>query len=111
MLARVLEEIPMLTESVVRAGVQGNGSADLAPEADCQANGAKAGAPRQVRKAPLGNAPRAPPTMRWRPKGLPMPGYEKLTADEIIGKLSERSAGRPRQGRGYGGGTTTAPRS
>jgi ferritin-like metal-binding protein YciE len=59
MLARVLEEIPRLTESVVQADTQGNGSGDIAAvKPAVKHNGAKAkSARRQVRKAPVAKRP------------------------------------------------------
>ena len=107
MLARIFDEIPRLTESVVRAGVQGNGSDDIATTGAADAtraagrttkaavkhNGAKAKrTSRQVRKVP--GAARAEGAVKGAvatETDLPMPRYGKLTADEIIGKLSDLS--------------------
>jgi ferritin-like metal-binding protein YciE len=107
MLERVLREIPKLTEAVVRAEVKGEHSYDLSDTgaADAVREAGDAGK-RTVRKVDA-RARRAARGARKVPgvaqaegriKGataseddLAIAGYEKLTAAEIVGKLSELS--------------------
>ena len=103
MLARVLEEIPRLTESVVRAHVQGNGSRRdrrrrprAAPPSRPSSTTARRPSPDPARSARprQRNAPRAPPAARSRP-----PSASPATPDpQCRGSADE--AGPPR--RSYG---------
>jgi ferritin-like metal-binding protein YciE len=99
MLERVLREIPKLTDAVVRAELEGDPSYDVSKTgaADSARATGKAGAKskrraRQARKVP--GVARA----EGRVKGavasesdLPISGYDKLTAEEIVAKHSELS--------------------
>jgi ferritin-like metal-binding protein YciE len=107
MLARVLREIPKLTDAVVGADVKGNGSYDVTTTgaADTgRAAGRKAkGAARKTSTATKRNARQArkvPGVARaeGQVKGavaaegdLVIARYDKLTADEIVGRLAELS--------------------
>ena len=105
MLERVLREIPKLTDAVVRAEVKGDpsfdvtttGAADTVREAGEAARGRARPAAGQAHRAPgpqgAGRRPR-----RGQIKGavasegdLAIARYDTLTAEEIIGKLSELS--------------------
>ncbi|MGI9081551.1 MAG: DUF892 family protein [Thermoleophilaceae bacterium] len=107
MLEQVLEEIPKLTDAVVRADVKGNGSYDLSETgaADAVRDGgetakktargtaarAKRGA-RQARKVPgVAQAEGQVKGAVASEEDLAIPRYDKLTADEIVSKLSELS--------------------
>ena len=106
MLARVLDEIPALTEAVVGADVRGEdtyavsetGAADATRAAGRAARStarrgatqAKRGAARQARKAP--GATRAAGAAKGavaREQDLPVARYDALTADEIAARLPE----------------------
>jgi len=104
MLDRILKEIPKLTEAVVRADVRGNGSYDIATtgagetaraagrttRTAAKKTGTKA--KRTARKAP--GATRAEGSARGavaREQDLPITGYDKLNADEILARLPELS--------------------
>jgi ferritin-like metal-binding protein YciE len=107
MLERIIQEIPKLTEAVVRAEVKGNGSYDIATTGAADATRAagrtakrtaKQGTAkakrttRQARKAP--GAARAEGTVKGAvatEQELPIPRYNELTADEIVAKLPELS--------------------
>ncbi len=107
MLERILDEIPKITEAVVRAEVEGNGSydlsqtgaADVAREAGRKAKKAassgtaqaKRGA-RQARKAPgVAQAEGQVKGAVASEEDLAITGYDKLTADEIVSKLGDLS--------------------
>ncbi len=107
MLARLLEELPKLTEAVVSADVKGNGSYDVTTTGAADATRAaarttraaaakgtaKAGrGARQARKVP--GAARAEGGVKGALAGeqdLPIARYNKLNADEIASKLPELS--------------------
>jgi ferritin-like metal-binding protein YciE len=107
MLARIMREIPKLTEAVVGADVRGNGSYDLtttgAADAVRDAGEATKNAARSTTSAAKRTARRArkvPGVARveGQAKGavaseddLAIARYDKLTADEITGKLGELS--------------------
>ena len=107
MLDRVLREIPKLTEAVVRADIEGDSSFDVTKTGAADA-GRDAG--KKARKAARSGTARAKRTTRQARKvpgvaqaegqvkgavaseeDLPITGYDKLTADEIVAKLSELS--------------------
>ncbi|MBA3299053.1 MAG: DUF892 family protein, partial [Thermoleophilaceae bacterium] len=107
MLERILDEIPKLTEAVVRAEVEGNGSYDLSKtgaadavrdvgeSAKKTARGttarAKKGA-RQTRKVPgVAQAEGQVKGAVASEEDLAIARYDKLTVDEIGSKLSELS--------------------
>jgi ferritin-like metal-binding protein YciE len=107
MLERVLREIPKLTDAVVGADVEGNGSYDVTTTGAAYATravaeetkeAAKEGAAkarrtaRQARKVP--GAARAEGTVKGAVASaddLPIARYDDLNADEITTKLSELS--------------------
>jgi ferritin-like metal-binding protein YciE len=107
MLDRVLAEIPRLTAAVIGADVQGDPSYDLGETgtADVLRNAGetskraarKAGASakrgaRQARRVP--GVARAEGTVKGAvatAQDLPIPGYEELTAEEIVARLPELS--------------------
>jgi hypothetical protein len=107
MLARIMREIPRLTEAVVGADVRGNGSYDLtttgAADVVRDAGEATKNAARRTTSAAKRTARRArkvPGVARveGQAKGvvaseddLAIARYDKLTADEITGKLGELS--------------------
>ena len=104
MLARVLREIPKLTDAVVGADVHGEptydvtstGAADAVREAGTSAKRTA----RQARKVP--GVARAEGQVKGAvasEQDLAIARYDALTAEEIIGRLAEPLAGRPRQGR------------
>ena len=107
MLDRLLGEIPKLTEAVVKAELEGDPSYDIAKTGAADA-GRDAG--KKAKKAARSGSARAKRTTRQARKGpgvaqaegqvkgavaseedLPINGYDKLTADEIVAKLSELS--------------------
>ncbi len=107
MLDRVLREIPKLTEAVVRGEIKGDSSFDVTKTGAADA-GREAG--KRARKAARSGTARAKRTTRQARKvpgvaqaegqvkgavaseeDLPITGYDKLTADEIVAKLSELS--------------------
>jgi len=101
MLARVLDEIPKLTDAVVGSDVRGNGSYDVTKTgaADATRSAARKTA-RRAERAAAGQARRAPGATRVeggvrgavaREQDLPIPRYGKLTADEITARLPELS--------------------
>jgi ferritin-like metal-binding protein YciE len=107
MLARIMREIPKLTDAVVGADVKGNGSydvtttgaADTARAAGRQAKGAarktstatKRNA-RQARKVPgVARAEGQVKGVVASEGDLAIARYDKLTADEIVGRLAELS--------------------
>ena len=79
MLERILREIPKLTQAVVGADVDGNGSYDVATT----------GAGETVRKA--AKTTKRTARKATTPAGPPIARYDKLTADEIVAKLSDLS--------------------
>jgi ferritin-like metal-binding protein YciE len=107
MLERVLREIPKLTDAVVGADVEGNGSYDVTTTGAADAtraaaeetkDAAKEGAAkarrtaRQARKVP--GAARAEGTVKGAVASaddLPIARYDDLNADEITAKLTELS--------------------
>ena len=107
MLERILQEIPKLTEAVVRAQVDGDGTYDITKTgavdaARVAAEGAKQTArnrgaqatrnARQARKLP--GVAQAEGQIKGAVAGegdLAIPRYDKLTADETVAKLSELS--------------------
>ena len=115
MLDKVLNEIPKLTEAVVRADVRGNGSYDVTTTGAADATrAAKAGAAgttraatRKTRTAARKTGAKATRTARKAPgatraegaaKGavageqdLPIGRYDSLNADEIVARLSQLS--------------------
>jgi ferritin-like metal-binding protein YciE len=93
MLARILKEIPKLTEAVLRADVEGDHSYDVtktgaadATRAAARKTGAKA--KQTARKAP--GAARAEGAVA-REQDLPIARYDQLNADEILTRLPELS--------------------
>ena len=115
MLDKVLNEIPKLTEAVVRADVRGNGSydvtttgaADAARTAKAGAAGTTRAATRKTRTAARKTGAKATRTARKAPgatraegaaKGavareqdLPIGRYDSLNADEIVARLPQLS--------------------
>jgi ferritin-like metal-binding protein YciE len=107
MLQRVLREIPRLTDAVVRADVRGNPSFDATTTGAADAAREAGGAARDTARATGARAKRATRQARKLPgvtqaegqiKGavateadLPIARYDKLNADEIIGRLAELS--------------------
>jgi ferritin-like metal-binding protein YciE len=97
MLARVLEEIPKLTDAVVGSDVHGEGSYDVKKTGAADATRAAARktatkAKRTARQVP--GAARAEGTARGavaREQDLPIARYGELTADEIAARLPELS--------------------
>ncbi len=107
MLDRVLGEIPKLTDAVVSAEVEGNGSYDLSQTgaadaaraageqakktASATSARAKRGA-RQARKVPgVAQAEGQVKGAAASEEDLAIAGYDKLTAEEIAGKLGDLS--------------------
>ena len=107
MLDRVLGEIPKLTDVVVRTDVEGHGSydvsqtgaADAAREAGGKAKkaarsttGKAKGGARQARKVPgVAQAEGQVKGAMASEEDIAIARYDKLTADEIVSKLSELS--------------------
>jgi len=106
MLARVLQEIPKLTDAVVGADIQGEGSYDVTETGAADAtrttarktaSGASnaASATRTTARKTATKAKRtaAAPARRVAPReqDLAIPRYGKLTADEVTAKLTELS--------------------
>jgi rubrerythrin len=107
MLQRLLREIPKLTEAVVQADVKGNptydiketGAADAARVAGVAAKEtARKGATRakktarQARKVPgVAQAEGQVKGAVASESDLPIRNYDKLTADDVVGKLSDLS--------------------
>ena len=103
MLARVLREIPKLTDAVVRADVDGKPSYDLGPSRDAVATRRGHEAPRATAKATKRTARQARKVpgvaqAEGQVKGavaseadLAIARYDTLTADEIIARLPELS--------------------
>jgi ferritin-like metal-binding protein YciE len=100
MLQQVLREIPKLTDAVVRADVEGNGSYDLSTTGAGEATrraARKTGAAtrrtaRQTRKVP--GVARAEGEVKGAVASagdLPIPRYDSLTADEVTSRLAELS--------------------
>jgi ferritin-like metal-binding protein YciE len=96
MLARVLREIPKLTDAVVASDVKGNGSYDItttgaADTARAAARATKRTA-RKARKVPgVAQAEGQVKGAMASEEDLAIARYDKLTADEITGKLTELS--------------------
>jgi rubrerythrin len=104
MLERLVREIPKLTEAVVRAGVKGESSSDIAAtgaadsvreaskpakNAAREATAATKRPARQVRKPPaVARAERRPKGATAGDGDLAIPDYETLTAEEITSKLT-----------------------
>jgi ferritin-like metal-binding protein YciE len=89
MLARVMREIPKLTDAVVGADVEGNGSYDVGTTGAAETVKRTA---RQARKVP--GVARAEGTVKGvvaSEGDLAINRYDKLTADEIVGRLAELS--------------------
>ena len=107
MLDAILREIPKLTEAVVAADVEGNGSYDLSETGAADAVRVAGVAAKETAKAGSAKAKRSARQARKVPgvaqvegqaKGavaseedLAIARYDKLTADEIVGKLGELS--------------------
>src|SRR6478609_7442215 len=107
MLARVMREIPKLTDAVVGSDVEGNGSYDItttgAADATREAARATKSAARKTKTATKRTARKARKVpgvaqAEGQVKGavasegdLAIARYDKLTADEITGKLAELS--------------------
>jgi ferritin-like metal-binding protein YciE len=98
MLALVLREIPKLTDAVVRAEIEGDGTYDVTTTGAADAarsagratkSTAQRGATRAKRTAR--QAPRARGAAAARAEDLPIARYDALNADEIIGRLAELS--------------------
>ena len=107
MLARIMQEIPKLTEAVMRADVKGEGTYDISTTGAADATraagratktaAAKGGAKakrttRQARKVP--GVARAEGTVKGAAasaQDLAIPRYDDLTADEVTTKLPELS--------------------
>jgi hypothetical protein len=107
MLERVLQEIPKLTDAVVRAEVKGDPSFDVTTTGAAEAVREAGEAARDTARKTGARAKRTARTARKVPgvaqaegqiKGavasadsLAIPGYDKLTAGEIAGRLAELS--------------------
>jgi ferritin-like metal-binding protein YciE len=107
MLARILQEIPKLTEAVVRAEVKGNGSYDIATTGAADATRAAGRTAKRTAKQSTAKAKRTTRQARKVPgvartegaakaavateQDLPIQRYDALTADEIVAKLPELS--------------------
>jgi len=107
MLARILKEIPNLTEAVVRADVNGNSSYDVTTTGAADAVREASSAAKETTRKAVSNAKRTSRQARKVPgvaqaegqiKGavaseedLAIKGYDSLTADEITEKLSDLS--------------------
>jgi ferritin-like metal-binding protein YciE len=95
MLQRVLREIPKLTDAVVDADVRGEGSYDVARTgaADATRSTARKTGSAARKTATKAKRSAARPARRVAPReqDLAIPGYGKLTADEVVGKLPELS--------------------
>src|SRR5215218_5549580 len=88
MLARVLQEIPKLTDAVVGADVRDDGSYDVAKTGAADAS--RAAARKTATKAKR-TAARSARRVAPREQDLGIPRYGKLTADEVVAKLPELS--------------------
>ena len=124
MLARVLKEIPKLTDAVVGADVRGEGTYDVGEDGRrggrrAARRRARPGRRRSARRArrgarPARRAPRAPPG-----RGRPRAGPADRALRHAHGRRDHRAAaralaGRARQGGGYerkGDNRTTMPRA
>jgi ferritin-like metal-binding protein YciE len=108
MLDGIEQELPKLADAVVRAQVDGNGSydisetgaADAVRESASEAKQAARKTATRARRTAAREAHRVPGAARaeGEVKGalaseedLPIPGYDELTADEIVARLAELS--------------------
>lgn len=96
MLARVMREIPKLTDAVVGSDVEGNGSYDIATTGAAEtARGAVRATKRtarQARKVPgVAQAEGQVKGAMASEEDLAITGYDKLNADEVTAKLTELS--------------------
>jgi ferritin-like metal-binding protein YciE len=107
MLERILEVIPALTDAVVEADVKGNRSYDIGRTGAADAVRGAGKTARETAKSGAGKAKRSARQARRVPgvtraegevKGavasaedLPIARYDELTAEEIAGRLNERS--------------------
>ncbi len=106
MLARVMEEIPKLTDKVVGADVEGNGSYDIAKTgaADAARSAARStqstarSAARSSRSTARKNTAKA---KRSVGATAPWQGYDNLTVEEITDRLSRATDAKARQVRTY----------
>ena len=96
MLDRVLDEIPRLTDAVARAKFNGDGSYDITETGGADAvrkvGGQAKRTARQARKVP--GVTRAEGTVKGAvasESDLAIPNYDSLSADDVLGKLSELS--------------------
>ena len=107
MLERILDEIPKLTDAMVRAEVEGNGSYDLSKTGAADATRGAGKAAKETTRSGTARAKRGARQARKVPgvaqaegqaKGavasagdLAIARYDKLTADEIVSKLGDLS--------------------
>jgi ferritin-like metal-binding protein YciE len=92
MLARVLREIPTLTDAVVGADVKGESSYDVRTTGAAETAASAKRTARQARKVP--GVARAEGQIKGAvasEENLPVARYDTLTAEEITGKLPELS--------------------
>ena len=94
MLDRVLNEIPRLTEAVVRADVEGDGSYDVSTTGAAEATRSAGRATRTAAKQAGANAKRAGASEPW-------PGYDRLNVDAIRKELARGDGRRAQAVRRY----------
>ena len=117
MLERIQRELPALAKAVVAADIEGaapttsteTGAADAVREAveetkqaarSAGDQRAKRSAARQARRVPgAAQAEGAAKGAVASEEDLPIAGYDSLNADDIVARLPEPLAGRPREGR------------
>ena len=116
MLERVLRELPKLARAVVRSEVDGDPSYDITETGAADAVRETAAASKRATRSAKASAKRTARQTRKVPgvaraegqaKGalasegdLAIAGYDKLTAEEIVGQAGRAVADRPRQGQG-----------
>jgi ferritin-like metal-binding protein YciE len=100
MLQRILRELPKLTDAVVGADVKGKGSYDVTTTGAAEATKRTARKATAATKRTARQARRAPGVAQAEgeikgavasERDLPIARYDKLTADEIVKRLSELS--------------------
>jgi ferritin-like metal-binding protein YciE len=106
MLARVLEEIPKLTDAVVGADVEGRGTYDVTKTGAADAARSAASTTRSTARKGAAQAKRTTKqttrkAARATGASQPWPGYDDLTVEEITDRLSRATDAKARQVRTY----------
>ncbi len=106
MLARVLEEIPKLTDAVVGADVEGRGTYDVTKTGAADAARSAASTTRSTARQGAAKAKRTTKqttrkAARATGASQPWPGYDDLTVEEITDRLSRATDAKAREVRTY----------